>query len=162
MHKIIIFGNSGSGKSTLAKKICDRYQLVHLDLDTLAWLATTPVQRKPLAESAAQITNFTEQHQNWLIEGCYSDLIEGVLPAATEIIFMNLSVAACVENAKNRPWEPHKYPSKQAQDENLTMLVDWIEQYSVRDDAFSAKAHQTIYANYPGKKTMITENGEYL
>lgn len=51
MSNILIFGNSGSGKSTLAKSICGSQGLAHLDLDLLAWEATTPPQRKELSVS---------------------------------------------------------------------------------------------------------------
>ena len=27
-----------------------------------------------------------------------------------------------------RPWEPHKYPSKEAQDANLALLIGWIRE----------------------------------
>jgi hypothetical protein len=37
---------------------------------------------------------------------------------------MNLPVAACIENARKRPWEPHKYASKAEQDKNLDRLID--------------------------------------
>lgn len=51
MKKIVIFGNSGSGKSTLATMYSAKYDLPHLDLDTLAWLNTSPPERKPVEDS---------------------------------------------------------------------------------------------------------------
>ena len=105
----MIFGNSGSGKSTLAKRLCEADGLSHLDLDTLAWMPTVPPERKPLIESEYEISNFIESNGSWVIEGCYSDLLEMAMPFSDEIIFMNLSIESCIENARNRPWEPHKY-----------------------------------------------------
>lgn len=154
----MIFGNSGSGKSTLAKEICEAENLSHLDLDTLAWQPTSPPERKPIVESEAGISTFTGSHQGWVIEGCYSDLIEIALPCASEIIFMNLSVEDCIKNAKKRPWEPHKYESKEAQDINLEMLIQWITRYPERDDTCSALAHTRLYNQYEGKKRMHTSN----
>jgi hypothetical protein len=63
-----------------------------------------------------------------------------------------------VENAKNRPWEPHKYESKKAQDENLDMLIDWISQYTSRNDTFSKVAHEKLFEEFQGKKTMYVSN----
>ena len=158
MRKIIIFGNSGSGKSTAAQKLCGSENLFHLDLDTLAWQATQPPQRKPLTESALEISAFIDSYAGWVIEGCYSDLLKIALPFSSEIIFMNLSVESCIENARNRPWEPHKYKSKEAQDSNLEMLIDWISQYSQRTDTFSEAAHKKLYEQYLGKKSVLTRN----
>lgn len=158
MRKILIFGNSGSGKSTLASQLCAEQELAHLDLDTLAWLPSDPPQRAPLETSAQKIRLFAQQNSAWVIEGCYADLLEIAAPQAAEIIFINLPVAACIENARNRPWEPHKYESKAAQDENLEMLIGWIEQYDEREDVFSHQAHAAFYDRFSGQKTMFTDN----
>ena len=158
MTKILIFGNSGSGKSTLAKKLCGTDDLSHLDLDTLAWKPEVPPKRKPLGESELDILEFIETNKGWVIEGCYSDLLEIALPFSTEILFMNLPGELCIENARSRPWEPHKYESKAAQDNNLEMLIDWISQYSERTDTFSKAQHSKLYEIYSGKKRMVTSN----
>lgn len=158
MRKVIIFGNSGSGKSTLSKKIAGKENLAHLDLDTLAWLPTNPPQRAPLDQSKGVIDKFMEENAGWVIEGCYTDLLELAEPDADEIIFLNLDVEQCVANARKRPWEPHKYASKEAQDANLEMLIDWIRQYQERTDEFSLAAHLNFYEQYQGKKTMYKEN----
>ncbi len=154
----MIFGNSGSGKSTLAKEICEAENLSHLDLDTLAWQPISPPERKPIVESEVEILTFIGAHRGWVIEGCYSDLVEIALSFASEIIFMNLSVEDCIKNAQKRPWEPHKYESKEAQDSNLEMLIQWITQYPERDDTFSALAHTRLYNQYEGEKRMYTSN----
>ena len=158
MKKFLIFGNSGSGKSTLAKKLCSTNDLSHLDLDTLAWMPTTPPTRKPLEASELEIIGFINSNTGWVIEGCYSDLLEIALPYSNEIVFMNLPVELCIENARNRPWEPHKYESKEAQDNNFNMLIDWIAQYPQRTDVFSKASHATLYENYAGKKRMVKSN----
>ena len=71
---------------------------------------------------------------------------------------MNLPIETCIANAKARPWEPHKYESKKAQDKNLEMLIGWISMYSERTDTFSAFAHNRLYKQYAGKKSMVTSN----
>lgn len=158
MRKILIFGNSGSGKSTLAKKLYSSDGLPHLDLDTLAWMPTTPPERKPLKESESDISDFISSNTGWVIEGCYSDLLEIALPFSNEMIFLNLPIASCIENARHRPWEPHKYESKEAQDNNFELLINWISQYSERTDTFSEASHKALYEQYTGIKRMITSN----
>lgn len=158
MKKVVIFGNSGSGKSTLAKELCDTEVLPHLDLDSIAWKPNSPPERRPIAESRSDINAFTDAKESWVIEGCYADLLKLVIPDSTEIVFLNLPIDTCISNARNRPWEPHKYKSKEAQDENLEMLIGWISQYETRNDTFSRSAHQRLFQGYSGKKTMYTSN----
>ena len=157
MHKILLFGNSASGKSTLAKHLTQAYALAHLDLDTLAWLPSTPPQRRPLSDSLRDMRAFTDTNDTWVIEGCYADLIEPVLPLATKVIFLNMDTQTCVQNARKRPFEPHKYDSKDAQDANLPMLIDWIRAYDSRTDTFSRAAHMHLYDAYTGNREMHTQ-----
>ncbi|MBB1485182.1 AAA family ATPase [Oceanospirillum sediminis] len=158
MKKILIFGNSGAGKSTLAKQLCQQHGYQHLDLDTLAWLPEMPPVRKALSDSMAEIEVFMGSTENWVIEGCYTDLLELVAEYADQIIFMDLPVKDCIANAENRPWEPHKYESKAVQDANLPMLKEWISQYESRDDLFSRRSHQALFDRFPGNKTSYSSN----
>lgn len=158
MKRIAIFGNSGSGKSTLAARLSAVEGIAHFDLDTIAWQPESPPQRASLETSKQAIEQFMSGTQGWVIEGCYSDLLSMVLPHADEVIFLNLSVDLCIENAKRRPWEPHKYESKAAQDANLAMLIDWITQYVDREDTFSLASHLALYNSFPGKKAMYHSN----
>jgi len=158
MKNILIFGNSGSGKSTLAKQYANKYSLAHLDLDTLAWLATTPPKRMPFADSLKEIDAFTSSNRSWVIEGCYADLITHLLPLTNKLIFINSSVECCIKNCQSRPWEPHKYPTKEVQDSNLAMLIDWVRQYPNRDDETSLSAHQKIFNGFTGDKIEYQSN----
>ena len=132
--------------------------MVHLDLDALAWLPSTPPQRMPLEQSRLLVDEFVSNNESWVIEGCYTDLLQLIEDRSTEIVFMDLPVEQCIQNAKHRPWEPHKYASKQAQDANLAMLLDWIAQYEQRDDVFSLAAHTGFYDSFSRAKTRIDSN----
>ena len=156
MSRYVIFGNSGSGKSTLALRLARASGLAHLDLDTLAWEPTTPPRRRPLPTSAEEIMAFMSENGEWVIEGCYSDLLEAPLARCTRLIFLNPGTAACVANARVRPWEPHKYATKDAQDANLEMLTGWIRDYEARRDEFSLSAHRALFEAFAGEKVEIT------
>lgn len=158
MSKILVFGNSGSGKSTFSKQIARKLGLAHLDLDVLAWLPTDPPKRMPIEESKEKINDFIAEHESWVVEGCYTDLLELLKHEASEVVFMDLTVEQCIANAKSRPWEPHKYASKEAQDANLNMLIDWIKDYKLRSDSFSYESHRRFYESFLGKKVAHTEN----
>lgn len=150
--RIVVMGNSGAGKSTLAGRLAIEHGLAHLDLDTLAWLPTHPPQRAPLAESAAKIEAFATAHTGWVIEGCYADLLRIAADRCTQLIFLNPGTEACIANCRARPWEPHKYPSREAQDANLAMLLEWVRAYETRDDEFSLRAHRALFDEFRGDK----------
>jgi len=158
MDKIVIFGNAGSGKSTLAKSLARQKTLSHLDLDSLAWQNTMPPERRALSESFAEILQFTKHNASWVIEGCYADLLRFVVEQASELYFMNPGIEVCVANSRKRAWEPHKYSSKEAQDANLDMLIDWIRDYPTRDDEFSLRAHRQLYDRFAKTKHEINAN----
>lgn len=154
MQRIIVFGNSGSGKTTLARSLASDFGLAHLDLDQLAWSA--PGVRRPLAESEAAIRSFLQGQSDWVIEGCYADLLEIALPFCTELRFLNPGTEACVANCMARPWEPEKYPSKEAQDANLAFLLDWVREYDRRSDEYSLTRHRELFDRFSGPKVEIT------
>jgi len=151
--KIVIFGNSGSGKSTLAKRYQLDNDLALLDLDAIAWQDSIPPARKSLIHSANLIDQFVSDHARWVVEGCYADLLEIAMQHANEIIFLNPGLDACLANCRNRPWEPHKYESAEAQNNNLDMLLEWVKQYETRNDEFSLSAHRSLYQMFEGKKS---------
>ena len=156
MARILVFGNSGSGKSTLAAKLNEESGMAHLDLDTLAWLPGKPPQRRPLAESENLIRDFTQDNESWVIEGCYADLLQLAASEADEAVFLDIPVQHCAENAKGRPFEPHKYSSEAAQNRNLAMLIKWIEDYPDRDDCCSQSAHRNFLDAFQGRKSVLT------
>jgi adenylate kinase family enzyme len=152
MARYVLIGNSGSGKSTLAARLAREGGLAHLDLDTLAWKPEKPPRRRPLADSTPAITSFMDANDRWVIEGCYADLAEAVLPRCTRLLFLNPGFDGCIANARARPWEPHKYASQQEQDANLEMLVGWIRDYDVRRDVFSLDSHRRLFDDFAGAK----------
>jgi adenylate kinase family enzyme len=159
VHRIVIFGNSGAGKSTLAMEQALLRSCPHLDLDTVAWEESCDVPtRRPLTDSETRLKPFLSGNESWVVEGCYSDLLNLVIPYCTEIIFLNPGVDVCIANCRSRPWELHKYDSQEEQNENLDMLLEWVGQYALRNDEFSLRAHRKIFDDYRGQKREYTSN----
>ena len=143
----------------MARHVSARYGIPHLDLDTLAWLS--PGVRKQVADSAPEIKTFVDSHLAWVIEGCYTDLLELVLPDATEIHFLNPGTAACVSNCMARPWEPTKHESKEAQDSLLPFLIEWVEQYATRTDEYSLAQHRQLFERFNGRKVEHSQLSDF-
>lgn len=160
MPRIIVLGNSGSGKSTLARALAATGQVPHLDLDTLAWAPTSPPTRRPLSASIAAITEFMDAHDTWVVEGCYADLLAAAADRCTRLVFLNPGVEACSANCRARPWEPHKYPSPEAQDQNLGMLLAWVRDYETRGDECSLQAHRRLFDRFAAEKLEATSRPE--
>jgi hypothetical protein len=117
----------------------------------------------PLSESRVLIDEFTENNGSWVIEGCYTDLLELLAEKTTAIVFLNLPLEQCLLNASLRPWEPYKYASKEAQDANLEMLIDWITQEEQGDDVFSIAARIQFYEGFSGTKTcMLSKDHSFI
>ncbi len=162
MIHILVLGNSGSGKTTLATRLAATRDLAHLDLDTLAWLPSVPPARRPVDDSARDIRAFTDAHASWVIEGCYADLLALVAPQCDTLVFLNPGTEACIDNARRRPWEPHKYATVEAQDANLEMLIEWIRDYDRRTDEFSLRAHRALFDGFAGDKVELTSREAIL
>ncbi|MGV6858303.1 MAG: shikimate kinase [bacterium] len=158
MRKVLIFGNSGAGKTTLARQLAEQEGLAHFDLDTVAWKpgGTVP-ERAGLELSRQSMEAFIAANDAWVIEGCYADLHGLVVDYANEAIFVNPTVERCVANARQRPWEPHKYSSRAAQDKNLEMLIAWIRAYPDREDACGYRAHVRLFEAFEGKRFMLDQ-----
>lgn len=151
--KILIFGNSGSGKSTLARQLVSEHGLAHLDLDSVVWEpGETAVERSPEA-IAASLEVFLAENSRWVIEGCYGELVEAAASHCTELVFLNPGLEACLANNRMRPWEPHKYASKEAQDAMLDNLQAWVAGYYERRDPWSYHAHRRIFDSFAGHKS---------
>lgn len=148
-------GNAGAGKSTLAARLVAERGAACLCLDDLAW--QQGIVRKPLADSLAQLHAFIDAHRQWVIEGCYGDLIEAALPHCDELIFLNPSSAVCEARCRERRFEPHKFATRAEQDAMLGSLIEWVRQYEFRDDEFGLCRHRRIFYEFRGRKREVGE-----
>lgn len=153
--RFAILGNSGSGKSTLANWMARWASLAVLDLDSVAWEPDQPAVARDDALAEADVVKFCNAHPGWVLEGCYGNLIEAALRFEPLLIFLNPGVDSCKAHCRGRPWEPHKYASKEEQDANLQFLLSWVVDYYSRDGSTSLGAHRAIFSGYSGRKVEI-------
>lgn len=155
--RIIILGNAGAGKSTMARRLIGSRDIAHLSLDQISWNDGT--ERKPLEASLEELFRFIESNEEWIIEGCYGDLIEAALPYCSELRFLNPPVDVCVEHCKGRPWEPEKFSTAAQQRTMLDRLISWVRRYETRDDEYGLKRHRKIFDRFTGAKREYTYVG---
>ncbi len=151
--RVIIFGNSGSGKSTMAKNMVRAAKTPCLSLDDIAW--DEPGIRKPLTQSIHLLMEFINENESWIIEGCYSDIIEAALPHCEELRFLNPGIDVCIKHCYLRPWEPEKFESPEKQDRYLQNLLDWVKKYNIRDDEYELIRHRVLFDSFLGKKESL-------
>lgn len=157
--KLIILGNSGSGKSTLSKKIIANNPIPRLSLDEVAF--NGGIERRSIEDSVNDVKHWISDKQNWIIEGCYSDIIEPILNHADELIFLNPGIDICIKHCQSRPWQPEKFSSRQEQDQNLNNLINWVRSYVDRQDEYGLSRHREIFNSFNGKKHEFNNPNEY-
>ena len=157
--RLVLLGNAGAGKSTMASRIIGGGNIPRLSLDTIAW--DEGPKRKQLDSSLRKLHDFIQASDQWIIEGCYSDLIEAALPHCTELRFLNPGVEVCVAQCHRRPWEPEKFSSPEDQNAMLHRLIEWVKDYESRDDEFGLRRHRQLFNSFRGRKREYTSVKAY-
>jgi len=158
--RIVILGNAGSGKSTLARSLARTQGMPMLDLDTLVWEPDRVAVQRPDELVFPDLAQFCRESGDWVIEGCYGDLVQAVLPHGPLLIFLEPGEAQCIANCRSRPWEPHKYRSKADQDEHLEHLLGWVRSYYGLDGSMSLAGHRAVFDAYAGPRRLVTQLAE--
>lgn len=154
--RVAIVGNSGSGKSTLARRLAERHPAPVLDLDTLAWAREGFAVPRDPAEAAADVVEFCSINISWVIEGCYGNLIAACLRFEPHLLFLEPGAQQCLANCRSRPWEPHKYQTKEEQDKYLEPLLAWVAAYYERKGDMSLAGHEALFEAYAGPKQRLS------
>ena len=150
-RRVVIYGNAGSGKTTMARRL----GLPILSLDDVAWAADGT--RAPLADSVAAVARFMAAHPEWVVEGCYGDLVEVAAARCTELRFLNPGPDVCLANARGRPWEPGYCASLEQQAELLAgPLTEFILGYEHMAGECGLARHRAIFDAHPGPKREYT------
>lgn len=159
--RVLVFGNSGSGKSTYARALAAQQGFAHLDLDSIVWEPGKIAVQRPNGAVAASLQDFIDSHADWIIEGCYGELVRAGASHCTMLVFLNPGIDVCLENNLRRPWEPHKYDSLELQDSMLGKLQEWVADYYQRTDQWSYQVHREIFDSFAGPKVEYREIGAY-
>jgi adenylate kinase family enzyme len=158
--RLAILGNSGSGKSTLARSIADQWGIPVLELDMVAWEPGKVVVARSPEAAQSDVRAFCSRHEHWVVEGCYASLVNVALEFSPRLLFLNPGEEQCLANCRSRPWEAHKYASKQEQDERLAFLLSWVSDYYRRDGEMSLAGHRVCFDTYSGAKEEVISRGD--
>ena len=151
-----IIGNAGSGKSTLAWQLAGAMDLALLDLDIVAWEPDRVAVPRSHAAAAADVNAFCRAYPQWVVEGCYPDLIATTLQYRPLLLLLDPGMDQCLANCRARPWEPHKYKSRAEQNRKLGALLAWVEEYYHRDGEMSLQTHEALFEAYRGPKQRLS------
>lgn len=154
--KVLVLGNSGSGKSTYARALAAQHGVSHLDLDSIVWEPGKIAVQRDAQSIAASLMGFIACQSDWVIEGCYGELVEAASAHCTQLVFLNPGLETCQANNLMRPWEPGKYASMEQQQSMLTTLQSWVAGYYSREDAWSYRMHRRIFDAHEGSKAEYT------
>lgn len=157
VRRFALLGNSGSGKTTLARQLTGDRDISVLDLDTVAWEPDQVAVARPSDLATSDVFRFCRSHESWIVEGCYATLVDASLQFQPWLLVLDPGVDRCRRNCLDRPWEPHKYASKEEQDKGLEFLLNWVEEYYSRDGDMSLQAHKALFDRYTGPKEWLTE-----
>jgi len=157
----VIVGNAGSGKTTLAKMIQNQTKARILDLDEITWQRGQIQRRRTAEDSIKDLSVFiATDPSNFIVEGCYGELIENSFQYSPQLIFLDPGEQKCLENCRNRGWESHKYSSKIEQDKLLSFLLSWVSEYYRREGPMSHVFHQRLFDEFRGTKILIKDLAE--
>jgi len=154
--RVAIVGNAGSGKSTLARRLAAGSGAPILDLDTVAWEPGQIAVARDAREAIADVRNFCDTKNEWIVEGCYASLIDAALQSRPRLLVLDPGLEQCIANCRSRPWEPHKYSSREEQDKHLGFLLEWVTEYYSRSGHMSFEAHEALYERYDGPKQWLS------
>jgi adenylate kinase family enzyme len=97
--KITIIGTSGSGKSTLSRKISEKFNIQRLEIDRI-WFkydghhylkGCTPEQKEAVNQKIlAEVEQFLQANQNWVIDGTYSKIQPIIAERADSVVLIQL------------------------------------------------------------------------
>lgn len=150
--RVLLFGHSGAGKTADAPNLARAHALAHLDLDPIVWQPGQVAVLRPAALVNEDLRRFFARNCAWVIEGCYGELIETAAPHCSDLVALNPGLAACRQNCRRRPWEPHENASREEQDARLAPLLDWVAADYARDDSWSYARHRRLCDAFAGPK----------
>lgn len=118
-------------------------------------------QRRPLVDSVGLLLEFFEARGDSVVEGCYGDIAEAIAQQIDLFIFLNPGIETCLRHCAQRPWEPDKFESPEAQEAMRESLLEWVASYDERADEYGLRSHRKVFDAFPGHKRELKDPADY-
>lgn len=144
--RIAVIGATCSGKSTLARKVANKLELNHVELDGLQWGPNgTAVPSDVLCEKVERAT----RSPGWVTDGNYSITRHILWPRAEAVIWLDYPLSTILPRLMRRTWK-RLWAQEKLWNVNRERLVD---QFMLRSDRWLSiwlfKSHKRRKREYP-------------
>src|SRR5215467_8830683 len=89
LMRIVVVGTSGAGKTTLARRIADRLQLPHIELDAINWQSEWRDLTRHDPEEFVRRVSEAIRAEDWVVDGNYGPVRERVWRRATHLVWLD-------------------------------------------------------------------------
>jgi adenylate kinase family enzyme len=89
-QRVIVVGTSGSGKTTMARRLAERMEAPHVELDRLHWGPNWTEEPDEVLRERAE--KALEGQERWVIDGNYHAVRDIVWPRADTVVWLNFSL----------------------------------------------------------------------
>ena len=157
--KIHIIGCSGTGKSYLAKRLSEKYNIPHFDLDDIFWDNSSDRYGVKMPDEKRNLMLEDILRKNdWIIEGVFYDWLDGSFCDADVIILLDIPRSVYRFRIIRR-FVKRKLGMERAKKETLSSLVALLKW----TDKFQDKNLPRIYeklGKYPDKTIILHSRRE--
>ena len=157
--KLIILGNSGSGKSWLGKKLAQNFDCKLIEMDKLFWEPGGFNKKRDPEIVKKDIESFTEA-DSWICEGVFGRIADMAIDKANMLILLDLAWEDCKKNLMTRGPNYNDCHSPSQAEESFEELLNWVKEYSVRENHTSRKYHYNLYNNFEGEKLILKNRND--
>lgn len=151
--RILITGSGGSGKTWLGERLAQRLSLPLVRLDDLFWAGEYGGEARDKQVVFGDVVARAAE-PSWVMEGVYGWLLPAALPRATEFIFLDLPVDACLDNVRGRGNQGG------GNEAAFAALLAWVAEYPTRTNSNSRQMHQRLWEDFAGTKTVLRGRAE--
>jgi len=110
IKRVFILGTVGSGKTSLARKLSEKLNIDHYDLDDIFW--TKKFNKKRNEKQRDELLKKIISKKKWVIEGVYTNWIEAGIEKSDLIVLLKIPFRTLIYRITKRTIKKEKSKSK--------------------------------------------------